>query len=79
MPDVDQDKSANQVFAVMQVIVDHLLPLLALHLAHFGITITGQIDEIPGVVDDKMVDHLRFSRLLRGFGQCFFARQHVDK
>jgi len=53
--------------------------LLAALLAALGEPVTGQIDDIPLIVDKEMIDEQCFSRCGTGLGQGFAPCEHVDE
>ncbi len=53
---IDEDKEVGHLLASQDVSAYHLLQLFALLLASHGEAIAGQIDDIPLIVDEEMVD-----------------------
>ena len=58
---------------------DNLAEFLPALLREFGVTVAGEVDEIPAVVDEEMVDELGLARSGRGHRELALPRQHVDK
>ena len=47
------------------------------HVLGGGISITRQIDQVPTIIDKKMIDKHRLSRSRRGHRQPFLTSQHI--
>ena len=45
----------------------------------FGVSVAREVDEIPFVVDDEMVDEQRLAWRRRSLCQVLVVSQHVDK
>lgn len=84
-----QYKQVNQVFALSDVVFNHLFPPAAAFLAYLGIPIPRQVNQVPVVgcfavyipaADNaKMINELGFTRFGRGFGKAFLCCKHVDE
>ena len=79
MTAIDQHEEVGQLFAFQHVALDDLAELLASLFASLGIAISGQIDQIPFVIDQKMVDQHGFAWSLGGQCQPLLVRQHIDE
>ena len=79
MPAIDKDEDADEVLPFAQIIFDHLFPLFTLVLGDFGEAITGEVDDIPGIVDVEMVDQLRLTGRTGGLGQFIAVAKHIDQ
>ena len=53
--------------------------LLAVGLASLGVSVAGQIDEIPLLIDKEMIDKQCFPRGRGGHCQSFLASEHIDE
>ena len=56
MPDINQQKEIAHLLALQDISVYHLLKLILFLLASLGISITGEIHQVPVAIDDKMID-----------------------
>src|SRR5690606_38189213 len=79
MPCVDQDKQARQGLTREQILRNHLAPALLQILAYGSIPITGQIDQVPLVIDKKMIDGLCLTGPGRSLRQTLVFCEHVDQ
>ena len=62
VPAVDKDKKGGELRALKDEFADKFLPVLAARLAHTRIAVSRQIDQIPALIDEKMVYQLCFAR-----------------
>ena len=58
---VEEDEEAGELLALEEVVVDHLLPFGPAGLGNAGVTVAGQVHEVPAFVDDEVVEELRFA------------------
>ena len=79
MATVEQDEEARELLATEDVRFDDLPQPVTVLATASGVTVSGQVDQVPAVVDDEMVDELRLTGLLRRHGQLFASRQHIDQ
>jgi len=79
MPAVDQYEDGDEVLSFPQIVFDHFLPPLPFRQRDLCKAISRQIHDIPFVIDDKMVQQLRFARSIGGLGQFFVVGEHVDE
>src|SRR5690606_12590868 len=73
MPAVYQHKSTKHLFPLFKISRDKFLECLFYRFGYLGVTVSGKIYKMPGIIDQKMVYQLSFSRLARGFGKVFPA------
>ncbi len=78
-PRVDQHEQIVHLLAAQHVVRYQLRKFATLALRHACISVTGQIDQIPAVIDQKVVYQLRLAGRARDLGQRAVARQHVYK
>lgn len=76
---VDEHKQVGHLMAVEHVRVDHRAQLLAGVFAPPCVAVAWEVDDIPAVVDQKMVYEHSFSGGRRSHGQAFSAGQHIDE
>ena len=76
---VDEDENCHQVFPFAKIIFDHFLPFLPTADRDFGKTVTGEIDNIPFIVDIEMIDELCLTRRAGGLGQPLIIGNQVDQ
>ena len=76
---IDQEKQADQVFSFQYIIPDHLHHLLPLGTGHSGITVPWQVNQVPFVIDQEMIDQLGFPRGRGCFCQLVPVGKHIDK
>ena len=77
--DVDEHEQEEHLLAFEDVVGDDFREGSTLALRGAGIAIAGQIDQIPTVVDAKVVYQACLSGGCRYFGQPFVAGEHVDE
>src|SRR5690349_18685039 len=58
---VDQHEQTNEVLSLFAIVINDRLYLSPFILTYFCKTISREIDKIPLVVDDKMIDELCLS------------------
>lgn len=79
MTGVDEQEEAHQVVAPRSIVDDQTPELFALLPPHPGIAVARQVGQVPGVIDEEVVDEL----CLAGSGgdtcQVLSLRQHVDE
>lgn len=76
---IDQEKQTGQILPFKYILPDHLhhfLPFLNWHLC---ITISWQIDQVPLLIDQEMIDQLGFSRCGGCFGEPVPVGKHVNE
>ena len=78
-PGVDQYEKRNHIIAAKHIIGDQTRKGPPLILRHPGISISGQIDQIPRVIDLKVVDQAGFSGSGRNFGKPRTICQQIDQ
>lgn len=76
---VDQHENVGKLLAPENVRRYHLLQLVKHRLRTLGKAVTGQIDQIPTVVDDEVVDEKRLAGSGRCLRQSLVIAQHVDE
>ena len=76
---IDQHEQEVHPFASEYVVGDDFGELVALGFRCAGVTVTGQIDQIPTVVDAEMVDKPRLARGAGNFGQAAATCEHIDQ
>lgn len=79
MAAVDEYENVDEVLSFSQIVFDHLFPFLPLSLRHFGKAIARQVDDIPLIVDVKVIDQLGFAGRAGGFGKLFVIGDHIDQ
>ena len=76
---VDEHKQVGHLMAVEHVRVDHRAQLLAGVFAPPCVAVAWEVDDIPAVVDQKMVYEHSLSGSRRSHCQAFSAGQHIDE
>ena len=76
---VNQNKQASQLFPANHIALDKALQGLHSRLPAFGVAISGKIHQMPGLVDEEMVDEHGLSWGGRGHGEPFSPGQHIDE
>ena len=76
---VDEQEEVGHLFASEDVVLDDLRELVLGLLAALRVAIAGKVDEIPGLIDEEMVDEHCLARCGRGHGQLGLAGEHVDE
>ena len=79
MAGVDEDESAAEVFSFEEVFGDELVELVAQFLRDLGVTVAGEIDEAPGVVDFEEVDLAGATGSFGNPGEAGLVGEHVDQ
>ncbi len=79
MATVNQHKKIGHLHTVEDIPFDYALQAVAVILAAAGIAIAGQIDYIPAVVHQKVIDKHGLSRGRRSHGKSFAAGEHIDE
>lgn len=77
--DVHQHEEIVEPFAAEHIVGDELREGAAYALRRTGVSVPGQIHEIPGVVDAEVVDKPGFAGCSRDFGESRPAGEHVDE
>src|SRR5262245_34709637 len=68
-----------EVVSLEHILFDDLAEARPFLATDTGKSIPRQVDQIPRVVDDKVIDGLRFSRCHRRLGKFFSLRKHIDE
>lgn len=76
---VDEEKKIKERLALPDVSVNHALEFLLHDLAALREAVAGEVDEIPLLVDEEMVDEDGLSRRERSLGEACAASEHVDE
>ena len=76
---VDKYKNVSQLWTLQNIAGNHLLQLFLYGLRTLGEAIARQVDQIPLVVDDEMVDKQGLSRCGRCLGESLVVAEHVDE
>ena len=76
---VDEQEEVGHLFSSEDVALDDLREFVFGLLAALRVAIAGKVDEIPGLVDEEVVDEHRLARSGRGHGQLGLAGEHVDE
>src|SRR5260221_2287215 len=79
MAAIDEYKNTHKILSFAEIVFDHLLPFFPLTLGDLGEAITGQIDDVPFVVDVEMIDQLGFPGGIGSFGQLVIIGKHADQ
>ena len=79
MARINKKKEVHHLFATQDIARYHPLQFVPLLLSPLGIAIAGKVDEIPLIINNKVVDEYRLARCGRRLGEARPARQHVDK
>ena len=77
--DVDEHKDIAELLTLKDIGAYHLVELVLHGLGAFGIAVSGEVDEIPFVVDDEMVDEQRLTGSGGSLCQAFVVAKHVDE
>jgi len=75
---VDQHEQIVHLAAAPHIIHDQFGKAAPLSLRHPSIAVPGQVDQIPRVVDQEVIDQAGFARSSRDLGQRPL-HQHVDQ
>lgn len=76
---VDEQHHARELFAIQQVAVDEFLQLCLTLLAQFGIAVAREIDNVPLVIYDEMVDEKGLAWGGRCLGETILLHEHIDQ
>ena len=76
---IDQNEDVGQLFAFEHIVGGHFLPKGAVVAGSARIAIAREIDEIPLLVDEEMVDELGFAGASACFSEVLHTRQHIDE
>lgn len=79
MSTIYKHKKVSQTGAFQNIIFYDLLKGLTRLLAHFGVSVARQVDQVPKVVDLEMIDQLSLSRPTRSLGQTLSLGKHIDQ
>ena len=79
MPAVYQDEHRYEIFPFTQVVFDHLLPSSSLGDGDFCKAIAWKVDDIPFLIDGKMIDQLGLAGGAGGFCQFLVPNDHIDQ
>jgi len=79
MPCVKQHEKQHHLLAVEDVVADDVLEFLPAFLAHAGVAIAGQVHEVPGIIDQEMVDKLGLAGGGRSMRQPVDTAEAVDQ
>ena len=79
VPAVDQDEQDHQFLRLRDVAFDHPAQAVAAFLGHAGVAVAGQVDQVPAVVDQEMVDELGFPGGGGRLGQLPVVAEEVDE
>src|SRR5687767_549435 len=77
--DINQHKQEMEVFTFEYIVIDDCSKTLPEVFAHAGIPVSGKVDQVPGLIDNKVIDCLGFAGLIRGLGHVFPVGKHVDQ
>ena len=78
-PDIDQHEQKMKPFASENVVRDDLREAVARGFRGAGVTVPGQVDQIPSVIDLEMIDQPCLAGHTRDLGQSVAAGQQVDE
>ena len=78
MTNVYEYKEIDQRFPMGYIFCNEFAKVSPLIEAPPCVTIAGEVDNMPGVIDKKVIDQLSLPRLLRGHGESFVPREHID-
>ena len=59
---VNEHKDVDEVASFDKIIFDHLLPLCFFGFADLCPAIAGKVNQIPGLINQEVIDQLSFSR-----------------
>ena len=76
---IDEQKEVHHLFATQDVACYHPLQFVPLLLPPLGITIAGEVDEMPLFINKEVVDEDGLPWCGRRLGEACSARQHVDE
>ncbi len=76
---INQLKNTEKIFTLSEKIFYHAPPLIARVLWNFCVTITGQVNKMNPVIDEEIIDGLRFSGRSWNVHEVFAAAEHVDE
>ena len=79
MARVDEQEQVGHLHAPEDIRLYHFLEFGAVGFRTLGVAVAGEIDDIPGVVYEEMVDEHGLAGGGRGHGHAFFAHKHIDK
>ena len=69
---VDQGKHPLQRGALAEIIAHGGVKFNAISFGNLGVTVAGEVDETPRVVDREKIDQLGFTRQIGNEGEIFF-------
>jgi hypothetical protein len=67
--EINQDEQASESFTVSDVVVNQGNEFFLLFFTYICKSVSGEIDQVPIVVDQKVVDKQGFTRFGAHFGQ----------
>jgi hypothetical protein len=79
MSHIYEYKTTNKLPALLEVVRNEFLELGFTGFGNSSISITGQIDQVPGLIDQKVIDQLGFSWPAGRFGKTLTVGQHIDQ
>lgn len=76
---VDKQHHASQLLSVKQVAIDKFLQLCLTLLAQFGIAVAWEVNNVPLVIYDEMVDEKGLAWGRRSLGETILLHEHIDQ
>lgn len=79
VPDVNEQEEVGHLLASEDIALDDLCQFVLCLFPALCISVPGQVDEVPCLVDDKVVDEHGLAGCGRCHGQFGLACKHIDK
>ena len=76
---IDEHEKVGQLLAVENVVFDDSAEFFAGRFVSLSIAIAGEVDDIPTVVDEEVVDEHRFAGSGGCHGETVAAGEHIDE
>ena len=76
---IENHIGAGKAFATTDVFGDDIMKKIARLLADFGVTVAGEVDEAPLLVEDEIIDQFRVSWGSRDLCKVLFSSKHIDQ
>ena len=79
MATVNEDEEQNELLTLQYIVLDHPSQTVTAVLAEACVAVAGEVNEVPRVVDDEVIDELRLPWLLRSHRQSLACGEHIDE
>ena len=76
---VDEHIDVGEGLAVEEIVAHHGAPFLTRGLGGAGVAVAGEVDKVPLIVDEEMINKLGLAGAARGFGESLDTGEHIDE